>query len=80
METQATITGHAEAGRGRVPAWLPMLVYVILLSIVSEVLAFTAYGLIARWARCSRAGSPAYADGECHRSPPSSPQRSAPAS
>lgn len=49
MEIQATITGHAEDGRGQVPVWLPMLGYVILLSIVSEVLAFTAYGLVASW-------------------------------
>src|SRR5215207_2086488 len=49
METQATITGHAEAGRGQIPVWLPMLIYVILLSIASELLAFTAYGLIAVW-------------------------------
>lgn len=49
LETQATITGHAEEGRGQLPLWLPMLVYVILLSIVSELLALTAYGLIAPW-------------------------------
>ena len=49
METLATITGHAGEGRGQVPVWLPMLVYVILLSIVSEVLAFTAYGMVASW-------------------------------
>lgn len=48
-EIQATITGHAEAGRGQVPVWLPMLAYVIILSIASEALAFTAYGLIAPW-------------------------------
>ncbi|WP_433158259.1 hypothetical protein [Kribbella sp. CA-247076] len=34
---------------GDVPSWLPMEVYVVLLSILSELLAFTAIGLIARW-------------------------------
>ncbi|MGK5739291.1 hypothetical protein [Micromonospora sp. URMC 103] len=41
--------GRADRGAGDVPAWLPMEVYVIILSVVSEVLAFTAVGLIARW-------------------------------
>jgi hypothetical protein len=49
MEIHATIIGTAEAGRGQVPEWMPMLVYVTLLSIGSELLAFTAYGMIARW-------------------------------
>lgn len=49
METGATLAGTAQEGRGQVPAWLPMLVYVILLSLVSEALAFTAYALVARW-------------------------------
>ncbi|MFC8733013.1 hypothetical protein ACFT5B_11195 [Luteimicrobium sp. NPDC057192] len=35
--------------RGNLPAWLPLGVYVVLLSIVSELLAFTAVGLVARW-------------------------------
>lgn len=34
---------------GNLPSWLPIEAYVIMLSIVSEVLAFTAYGLIAVW-------------------------------
>ncbi|WP_244312510.1 hypothetical protein [Microbispora hainanensis] len=38
--------GH---GSGEVPPWLPMELYVVLLSILSEVAAFTAIGLIARW-------------------------------
>jgi hypothetical protein len=38
-----------EDGRGDIPAWLPMELYVVLLSILSEVLAFAAIGLIARW-------------------------------
>ncbi|GAB3404450.1 hypothetical protein [Flindersiella endophytica] len=49
MEIHATIIGTADAGRGQVPEWMPMLVYVTLLSIGSELLAFTAYGMIARW-------------------------------
>ncbi|MFI6695964.1 hypothetical protein ACIBLA_30295 [Streptomyces sp. NPDC050433] len=36
-------------GMGSVPAWLPGEVYVLLLSIVSELLAFAAVGLIAAW-------------------------------
>lgn len=31
------------------PAWLPIEVYVVLLSVVSELLAFTAVGLVASW-------------------------------
>ena len=38
-----------DGGSGGVPSWLPMEVYVVVLSILSEVLAFTAVGLIARW-------------------------------
>lgn len=38
--------GH---GAGDLPGWLPLKVYVVLLSLVSEVLAFTAVGLIAGW-------------------------------
>lgn len=38
--------GH---GRGDLPGWLPLPVYVVLLSIASELLAFTAVGLIAGW-------------------------------
>ncbi|WP_210747821.1 hypothetical protein [Actinomadura latina] len=36
-------------GRGDLPGWLPMEVYVVLLSVFSELVAFTAVGLIARW-------------------------------
>ena len=36
-------------GRGDVPGWMPMLVYVIVLSVLSELLAFTAVGLVATW-------------------------------
>ncbi|MEO3816071.1 hypothetical protein [Plantactinospora sp. B24E8] len=41
--------GQANAGQGDVPSWLPMEVYVVVLSLFSELLAFTAIGLIARW-------------------------------
>jgi hypothetical protein len=41
------VTG--DNGRGDVPDWLPMQTYVVLLSILSELLAFAAIGLIARW-------------------------------
>ncbi len=40
---------HGEQGRGQLPAWLPMEVYVLLLSVFSEVVAFAAAGLIAGW-------------------------------
>ncbi|MFG3253384.1 hypothetical protein [Streptomyces sp. NPDC048172] len=36
-------------GSGNLPAWLPTPVYVVLLSLFSEALAFTAVGLIASW-------------------------------
>lgn len=38
-----------DQGRGDVPSWLPMQVYVIILTIVAELLAFTAIGLISTW-------------------------------
>jgi hypothetical protein len=34
---------------GDLPSWLPLAVYAVLLSLVSEVLAFSAVGLVARW-------------------------------
>ncbi|UPK74879.1 hypothetical protein MU582_20985 [Nocardioidaceae bacterium SCSIO 66511] len=34
---------------GDLPAWIPLGLYVVLLSILSELLAFTAIGLVARW-------------------------------
>lgn len=34
---------------GDLPSWLPLEIYVILLSIVSEILAFSAVGLVAGW-------------------------------
>ncbi|WP_433463237.1 hypothetical protein [Spirillospora sp. CA-128828] len=42
--------GHfADGGRGDLPGWMPMEAYVLLLSILSEAVAFTAVGLIAAW-------------------------------
>jgi hypothetical protein len=40
---------HGEPGSGEVPPWLPMELYVVLLSIFSELVACAALGLIARW-------------------------------
>ena len=34
---------------GNLPVWLPLPVYVVLLSVFSELVAFTAVGLIAAW-------------------------------
>ena len=36
-------------GQGDLPHWLPIEVYVVLLSVVSEALAFSAYALVTRW-------------------------------
>jgi hypothetical protein len=41
--------GDLHAGRGQVPTWLPMEVYVLIVSIGSELLAFLAVGLVAGW-------------------------------
>jgi hypothetical protein len=38
-----------EQGAGDVPSWLPMELYVVLLTVLSELAAFTAIGLIATW-------------------------------
>jgi hypothetical protein len=38
-----------EADAGDLPEWLPIEVYVCVLSVVSELVAFAAIGLIARW-------------------------------
>ncbi|MEU6039276.1 hypothetical protein ABZ801_28125 [Actinomadura sp. NPDC047616] len=43
------VDGVDAQGSGNLPWWLPLEVYVILLSVVSELLAFTAVGLVARW-------------------------------
>jgi hypothetical protein len=34
---------------GNLPSWLPLELYVVLLSVVSELLAFTAIGLVSTW-------------------------------
>ncbi|MFI0262589.1 hypothetical protein ACH4OW_26530 [Streptomyces sp. NPDC017056] len=39
----------AGAEGGALPSWLPVEVYVCLLSLVSEAVAFTAVGLVATW-------------------------------
>jgi hypothetical protein len=50
----AAVTLHlpifdGQRGDGDLPSWLPVEVYVVLLTIASELLAFTAIGLIASW-------------------------------
>ncbi|MFI1448906.1 hypothetical protein [Streptomyces virginiae] len=40
---------HSSADSGQLPHWLPLEVYVVTLSVVSELLAFTAIGLVAAW-------------------------------
>ncbi|AIG80576.1 Conserved putative membrane protein [Amycolatopsis japonica] len=43
------IGDDATHGSGQLPSWLPGPVYIVGLSVVSELLAFTAIGLIASW-------------------------------
>ncbi|ONF64382.1 hypothetical protein [Amycolatopsis keratiniphila] len=43
------IGDDATHGSGQLPSWLPGPVYIVGLSVVSELLAFTAIGLIAAW-------------------------------
>ncbi|MER5935480.1 hypothetical protein [Streptomyces sp. NPDC002054] len=38
-----------DQGGGQLPSWLPIELYVVLLSVVSELVAFTAVGLVATW-------------------------------
>lgn len=50
----AVCTFHApialgDTTSGTLPRWLPLEVYVVLLSLLTELLAFTAVGLVARW-------------------------------
>ncbi|MFE2167429.1 hypothetical protein ACFXB3_20565 [Streptomyces sp. NPDC059447] len=40
---------HSAADSGTLPDWLPLDVYVVILSVFSELLAFTALGLVAAW-------------------------------
>jgi len=49
-----TFTFHAplwpgEVDDGGLPGWFPLEAYVVLLSLVSELVALTAFGLVARW-------------------------------
>ncbi|MFI6521992.1 hypothetical protein ACIBF1_41025 [Spirillospora sp. NPDC050679] len=46
-----TVVADEDGGAksGDLPSWLPVEVYVVLLSVVSELLAFTAVGLVAVW-------------------------------
>lgn len=67
-------------GAGQLPSWLPGPVYIVALSIVSELLAFTAIGLIAAWGRSSRTGFRCWAAAECCPSLPSCPPPLAPRS
>jgi hypothetical protein len=44
------LPGNEDAhGTGQLPSWLPLPVYATFLSVVSELLAFAAVGLIAGW-------------------------------
>lgn len=43
------LDGDSAQDSGNLPWWLPLELYVVLLSAVSELLAFTALGLVARW-------------------------------
>ncbi|HEX2317077.1 MAG TPA: hypothetical protein VHJ17_25240 [Thermomonospora sp.] len=45
----AAIFFEDERGAGNLPSWLPEPVYVVLLSVVSELVAFTAVGMVATW-------------------------------
>jgi hypothetical protein len=40
---------RGEVGNGSLPVWIPTELYVVLLSLVSEALAFVAFGLVCRW-------------------------------
>ncbi|MFI0371693.1 hypothetical protein ACH35V_27830 [Actinomadura sp. 1N219] len=42
-------TGDIDDMRGDVPGWMPMWGYTILLSVLSEALAFLAVGLVSQW-------------------------------
>lgn len=43
------VRGLPADASGNLPSWLPLEIYVVLLSLASELLAFTAVGLVARW-------------------------------
>ncbi|MGW0885632.1 hypothetical protein [Streptomyces sp. NPDC002671] len=43
------LDGGLHPGNGQLPPWLPIEGYVVVLSIIAELLAFLAIGLVARW-------------------------------
>ncbi|WP_280382517.1 hypothetical protein [Nocardia wallacei] len=45
----AFLDDEASTKKGDLPSWLPSEVYVIVLSVLSELLAFTAVGLVTTW-------------------------------
>jgi len=49
MDVAFHIGGDSTHGSGTLPSWLPSSVYVIILSLFSELAAFTAIGLVAAW-------------------------------
>jgi hypothetical protein len=51
----------AASQAGDLPAWLPIEVYVVTLSVFSELLAFSAVGLVATWGECFPRGTPGLA-------------------
>lgn len=62
--------------RGDVPGWMPMEVYVVALSVVSELLAFTAVGMVATWGEHFPRWLPILVDAGCRHWGPSSRRRS----
>lgn len=43
------LTDDGRRGSGELPGWMPVAVYVIALSVLSELLAYSAVGLVATW-------------------------------
>lgn len=43
------LTKNVDIGKGQLPGWLPLELYVVILSIVAEGLAFLAVGLVSTW-------------------------------
>lgn len=52
---------------GDLPSWMPLELYVVLLSLFSELLAFTAVGLVATWGEVFPGGFPSCVDVGCRR-------------
>lgn len=52
---------------GDLPSWMPLELYVVLLSVFSELLAFTAVGLVATWGEVFPGGFPCCVDVGCRR-------------